>query len=159
MSLPQRNRPAEDERPVEAALKCPNCGGNVRHEVERLSGYGQTIEQCEHALKCGYFRTLEKIRRPALVRAPSAPERTKVRSPRPSGPRTSMRESLQRVLGTLPRSGVSAMIADEVAAHLGFTQLYTKKLLDQLCDEGKARREYRRTGRGGRQPYQYRRAA
>lgn len=141
-------------------VTCPNCGGEVRHEVERLSGYGQTIEQCVNVLKCGYWRTLEKIRRPAHVRAPRGAERVKVvRSSRSSGPRRSTREHLDRILQLAPARGGLGVTVEEVAPRVGLTRARTKQLLDLLWDEGTVTREYRRTGRGGRQPYQYWKAA
>ena len=48
---------------------CPTCGGAVVVTSDSL-GYGVTIEQCAHVMRCGYWRTLTTIRRPAHTRRP-----------------------------------------------------------------------------------------
>lgn len=48
---------------------CPTCGGAVT-VTRDAQGYGVAIEQCEHLMRCGYWRMLQTIRRPAHTRRP-----------------------------------------------------------------------------------------
>ncbi len=103
-------------------LRCPRCGGEVTHDSDAM-GYGATIEQCEHVLRCGYSRTLEKARIPAHTRAPKTEERRKARAPR--GPldrpraRRGLSETARRILAVLPTTVDEAIDAPTVNRRLG----------------------------------------
>lgn len=58
---------------------CPNCGGKLSIDTDR-QGYGTTLEQCENVVRCGYFRTLEKVKIAAHTRAPVKDELQRVSS-------------------------------------------------------------------------------
>jgi ribosomal protein S25 len=167
-------RPALDE--VGTAFenaKCPKCGGELRFDSDRL-GYGQTIEQCEHVARCGYWRTLEGPRIPAHTRAPKGEEKRPAARRRPPVARADGRmpasaapgalrcsaERFAAVLLAVPVGEAAAITAPALAERAGVSTSLAINVLTHAHAAGTVGKRNLPRGLRGRPPVGYwRRAA
>lgn len=154
-------RPELPEPQTPQADRCPKCGGELTFTSDRL-GYGQTIEQCEHGVKCGHWRTLEVIRRPAHTPAPRKIREPQVapKTTRQTGVRPATRAAMEDVASRLYTTPTAARTSVEVAQLMESPPHVVERLLRLLASEGRVfSQARRRPGRRGRPFMEYWRAA
>lgn len=147
---------------------CPKCGGTLSLDSDK-QGYGTTIEQCEHVVRCGYFRTLERLAIPAHGRASRtvAPDSAidtgntgdTVRTPSRNGTRRAYTTGTARgalkaaIPAVLPAHETAALTAGHVAARCGRPRPTVQARLFSLSREGAI--ESKKVGTGQTAPRLY----
>lgn len=113
--------------PALQSLTCPRCGGAVA-VIADGSGYGHTLEQCEHVLECGHWVLRTPGTPAALAKRPWGKD-----APRPRRPLGAV---AQKLIAALPTSEMEAIGAWDVARRAGHAKHPTVVCLDELAKRG-----------------------